>query len=143
MENKKYTMHSADERRSVLELHGKGLGSKRIARLTGIDPSLIRRWLRDYRERGDDALVPYSRRDASAAGKPRTANAKENEERFRTAYPACATSLEPLASIARRFGLPYNRFRYHVARYHPEFVKKREILSQGTVGEDMTKNIKP
>ena len=39
-----------------------------------------------------------------------------------------STTLEPVASITRRFDLDYHSFKYHVERYYPELVAQRTAL---------------
>lgn len=120
------------ERLHVMELHLQGLGSKQISAQTGIDDSLIRLWLRKYRAGGQEALEPYRRRggsDRSGSG-VRASRRDKNESLFEGAFSAYASTLEPVASIARRYRLDYHSFLYHVQRYHPEFKEQRERLRQ-------------
>lgn len=51
-EKRTYRQHSLEEKRLVLELHEFGMGSKAIGRLLEIDSSMIRAWLRSYRQFG-------------------------------------------------------------------------------------------
>ena len=120
------------ERLHVMELHRQGLGSKRISERTGIDDSLIRLWLRKYRAGGQEALEPYRRSGGSAKSGSgvRVSRRDLDESRFEGAFSAYASTLEPVASIARRYRLDYHSFLYHVQRYHPEFKEQRERLRQ-------------
>lgn len=56
----------------------------------------------------------------------------ENEQAFALAFKAYATTLEPVASIARRFQFDYHSFKYHIERYHPELVARRALLTNTT-----------
>ena len=123
-----YTKHPFSERCRVVSFYKQGLGSKRIARLTGLDASLVRKWLRRYRAGGletlrDGRLVP------STVEFPLRRSARSRkEELFKVALEAYATTLEPVTSIARRHGLDYRKFRYHIVRHHPELTARRNGL---------------
>lgn len=111
----------------VICLHKKGIGSKKIGTMLGIDDSLVRSWIRKYRADGMDALRPYTRKDRSSVGQPHYRR-HENESLFQPALKAFATTLEPIASITRRYQIDYQSFRYHVERYHPDLVAQRNAL---------------
>ena len=115
----------------VVELYGQGYKSKTISRMMGIDDSLVRSWLRKYRKYGESALKPYWRGPKPGPVFQRYQRS-ENERLFQQAFSVYALTLEPIASIARRFGLDYHSFRYHVTRYHPELVAMREGLKMKT-----------
>ena len=53
-----------------------------------------------------------------------------NEETFSVAFEAYGTTLEPVASIARRFNFDYQSFKYHVEQFHPELVESRLALKE-------------
>ena len=130
MEEKKThtrTRHSFQERLKVVELYQQGNGCKKIARMLGLDDSMVRSWLRKYKAYGAEALRPYWR-GPKVASFIQSDRRRENEDLFRQAYPAYVSSLEPVASIARRFRIDYHSFKYHVQRYHPELVQLRETL---------------
>ena len=57
----------------------------------------------------------------------------ERDDLFALAFIDYASSLEPVASITRRFGLDYHAFKYHVERYHPELVARRNRLRTSAV----------
>jgi len=59
-EKRTYRQHSLEEKRLVLELHEFGMGSKAIGRLLEIDSSMIRAWLRSYRQFGIAGLEKKS-----------------------------------------------------------------------------------
>lgn len=123
---KKNASYSFEERIHAIRMYEQGQASKHISEALGIDPSTFRRWRRRYRLYGEDALHPYWRekhkKDFRAAAR------KEIDRRFALAYEAYANSLEPISSITRRFGLDYHSFKYHVERYHPEYVERRRKL---------------
>ena len=106
-----------------------GMGSKRIASALGIDDSMVRAWLRKYRKYGLDSLRPYQRVGKETNSLTRV-HRSENEHKFKQAYVAFVSSLEPVASITRRYRLDYHSFQYHVQRYHPELVEKRNRLKE-------------
>lgn len=118
------------ERKRVVELYESGLGSERISAATGIDSSIVRRWIRRYREHGLESLRPYWRPDRTLG--VRASRRSDNERRFKVAYTAYATSLEPVSSITRRYRLDYNSFKYHVERFHPELVEQRKRLTSAS-----------
>ena len=124
---KTYRRHSFSERERVILLHKQGVSSKDIARSMELDDSMVRAWIRKYRAFGVVALEPYWRSNGT---KPLTLVTRhsDKEDRFRKAFQAYATSLEPVASIARRYMLDYQSFKYHVERYHPELIEARERL---------------
>lgn len=122
-----YRTHPYSERRLVVLMYEQGLGSKRIAADLGIDDSMVRAWLRKYRKYGLESLQPYKRMEGETASYQHVRRA-ENELQFQEAYVAFSTSLEPVASITRRYRLDYHSFHYHVQRYHPELVEKRNRL---------------
>ena len=120
-------IHPFSVRKQVVELYESGYGSKRIATVTGLDDSLVRRWIRRYRTHGLDSLKPYWRpgRDQGI----RASRHDDYERLFKSAYPAYAYTLESVASIARRYRLDYHAFKYHVEHHHPELVVQRKQLS--------------
>ena len=126
---RKRTSHSFAERKQVVELYESGYGSKRIARLMKLDDSTVRLWLRRYRASGLESLQPYWRPALPEKPKSvRDVRRVTNERLFSSAFEAYSTTLEPVASIARRYGLDYQSFVYHLKRYHPELVEKRGRL---------------
>ena len=125
---KRIATHTFAERKRVVELYQTGLGSKRIARALDLDDSTVRQWLRKYRTHGLEALRPYWRETKQQNGL-RAARREENERTFQPAFTAYATTLEPVASITRRYGIDYQSFVYHIRRYHPELVERRKQLS--------------
>ena len=129
LETKSRRRHTFTERKRVVELYQAGLGSKRIAQTLGIDDSMVRLWLRKYRAYGIDALRPYWREKPSECGL-RVSRREENERTFQTAFTAYSTTLEPVASITRRYGLDYQSFVYHLKRYHPELGEQRKRLTE-------------
>lgn len=126
-EKKSYTSHPFQERMQVVELYLQGNGCKKIAQIMGLDDSMVRSWIRKYKAYGAEALQPYWR-GPKVPPCLQIERRTENEELFSKAYPAYAFSLEPVASIARRFQIDYHSFKYHVQRYHPELVARRESL---------------
>lgn len=52
-------------RRRAVALHAEGLGAKRIARELGIDVSIVKAWLKRYRQHGAASLEPYWRPSTS------------------------------------------------------------------------------
>lgn len=124
-----YRPHSFDERKRVVGLYEAGLGSGRISKMTGIDDSMIRMWLRKYRTDGLDALRPY-RRKGEVAKQTERIQRNTNDPLFAKACEAYATTLEPATSITRRFRLDYLSFVYHVKRYHPDLVQRRLRLKE-------------
>lgn len=126
---RKRTSHPFAERKQVVELYESGFGSKRIARLMKLDDSTVRQWLRRYRATGLESLQPYWRPPVPEKPKNvRDVRRVTNERLFSSAFEAYASTLEPVASITRRYGLDYNTFVYHVKRYHPELVAQRKQL---------------
>ena len=123
-----YKRHPFSERKRVVELYQHGLTSTRIAAMMGLDDSMIRSWLRKYKQYGLESLHPYWRAgDSSEKGK-RSHNKRKKAEL--EAYEAYAGSLESLASITRQYGLNYASFRYHLLRYHPELIERRAALKR-------------
>lgn len=118
-------------RKRVVELYESGLGSKKISRETGIDSSLVRRWLRRYREHGQQSLQPYYRN--SRAKSIPLLHRERNEYQFKVAYAAYTGSLESVMSLTRRYKLDYHAFKYHVERYHPELVARRAMLKESII----------
>lgn len=124
---RKYVLHPFSERKRVVELHEQGLSSRQIARATGVDASMVRNWVRRYRAHGLDALRPYYRVGKEA--RP-ALHWEEKERMYSPAYEAFSTTLEPVASITRRYGLDYYGFTYHIRNYHPELIEQRSRLCQ-------------
>ena len=125
---KVYRSHPFSERKEAVLMYHKGMGSKRIALELGIDDSLIRTWLRKYRKYGLESLRPYLRMGSEPQPLLQNVRRAEKEDVFRKAFDAYASSLDSVASIARRYRLEYHSFKYHVERYHPELVARRESL---------------
>ena len=113
-------------RMHVISLTGQGLTSYDISERTGVDSSVIRRWLRRYRLYGHHSLQPFWRPDRRKDS--RAERHADRDQLYREAYDAYVTSREPVASITRRFNLDYHAFKYHVERYHPELVAARARL---------------
>lgn len=126
-----YTSHPFSERKRVVELYEQGLGSKRIARETGLDASMVRQWLRRYRASGLEALQLVRTRNGGADNRRAKTRARKDEQ-FDAAFQIYATTLEPIASIARRFQLDYRIFKYHIEHHHPELVETRRRLAVDT-----------
>lgn len=124
---KAYRPHPYSERLMVVSLYKQGWGSKRISCQLDVDDSMVRSWLRKYREHGEESLRPYVRMTRPKIGKQHIRR-MENENQFQTAFQVFSSTLEPVASITRRYNLDYHSFRYHVQRYHPELVEKRNKL---------------
>ena len=124
---RRYTNHPFSERKLVVDLHEYGLGSKRIAHMMGIDDSMIRSWLRRYQKGGLESLQPYRhvKKDPSSV---RLKRRREKDEQYKDAFMAFTTTLEPVASIARRYNLDYRTFNYHLQRHRPDLMEKRERL---------------
>lgn len=126
---RKYNRHPFSERSQVVKLYSEGFGSRYIARVMNLDDSTVRHWIRKYRAHGMDALHPYWREGRPEQGL-RVSRREENERTFQPAFTAYATTLEPVASITRRYGIDYQSFIYHLKRNHPELVARREELRQ-------------
>ena len=109
-----------------VDLYRQGFGAKRISRVVDVDPATIRHWLRRYRSGGLDALRPYGR----AADPSRETGFSMREKSMASPFPVYATTLDPVLSIARRYGVDYHSFKRHVERYHPELVSQRNALKQ-------------
>lgn len=123
--SRKGVAYSYAVRSRALALYEQGMKSNRIASETGVDPSVIRRWIRRYRTYGDNSLQPYWH--SGGISDPSIIHL-DKDAQFRKAYRVYATTLEPVAGITRRYGLEYHAFKYHVERYHPELVAARESL---------------
>ena len=124
---KTYSQHPFEERMRAIELFQQGNNSKQIAGLMGLDDSMVRAWIRKWKANGTEALQPY-RRGNNIRPCLQRERRSENENQYKQAYRVFATSLEPVASIARRYRFDYHSFLYHVQRYHPELVELRESL---------------
>lgn len=127
--------HPFSERKRVVELYVSGLGSKRIAKVMGLDDAMVRRWLRKYRATGLESLQPYwqdVRPDKEPQGL-RDIRRVTNERLFTQAFELYANTLEPVASITRRCGIDYQSFVYHLKRFHPEMVALRKNLKEKSI----------
>ena len=129
-----YKRHTYAERLHAVELYHQGLSSTKVAAQLGLDPSMVRAWIRKYRAYGTESLCPYWR-----AGKSSGPQAQESsfsplwdnrEKLFGRAYQSYATTQHSVASIARHYGLDYHSFKYHVERYHPELVAARARIHE-------------
>ena len=114
-----YRSHPYSERVRAVALYKEGFGSKRIGRIMEIDDSMVRSWIRKYRAGGIEALRPYVRESARPV---------DEDALFESALRTFSTTLEPVASITRRYRLDYHSFKYRVERYHPDLVLQRESL---------------
>lgn len=127
--------HPFSERKRVVELYESGLGCKRIARALDLDDSMVRQWLRLYRTEGLEALRPYY--GVGTGGRPvgvRAVRREKNERLFSPALEVYSMTLEPVASIVRRYGLDYQCFIYHLRRFHPELIEQRNRLARPAPG---------
>lgn len=124
---KAYRPHPYSERLMVVSLYKQGWRSRRIALHLNLDDSMVRSWLRKYRSFGEESLRPYIRRETPVPGKQHMRR-MENEDQFQAAFLVFSSTLEPVASITRRYNLDYHSFKYHLKRYHPELIEKRESL---------------
>ena len=118
-----YFHHPFEERNRVVELYKSGLGCKLIARETGLDDSMVRKWLRKYRACGLEGLRLL--RGTTSKESVRKRKRADMDHMFEEAYRVYSGTLEPTASIARRFRLDYRTFNYHVNHFHPELVAER------------------
>ena len=118
-----YVRHSFAERERVVALYESGLGCKLIARETGLDDSMVRKWLRKYRACGLEGLRLL--RGTTSKESVRKRKRADMDQLFEEAYRVYSGTLEPTASIARRFRLDYRTFNYHVNHFHPELVAER------------------
>ena len=123
-----YIRHLYSEKVRVVNLYLSGLGSKRIARETGLDDSLIRLWLRRYKTGGMEALSSERSARKENSTSTRLENREKKNEQFKDALIVFATTLEPVASITRRYKLDYRGFMYHVERHRPDLMLRRESL---------------
>ena len=126
---RKRTAHPFSERKRVVEMYESGLGSTRIARALDLNVSTVRLWLRVYRADGLEALRPYY--GVGEGGRPLGVRGERRERIERLFLPALevySTTLEPVTSIARRYGLDYQRFIYHIRHYRPELIERRSRL---------------
>ena len=119
-----YTQHPFSVRKRAVELYNEGHSSREISQLLQVD------WVRKYRKYGEAALQPYWRKASVLDSQPVVTilKVKDRDFLFSSAFIDYAYSLEPVASITRRFGLDYHAFKYHVERYHPELVERRNLL---------------
>ena len=120
--------YSSAVRAQAISLWKSGKSSNAISEMVGVDSSVIRRWLRRYREFGPRSFQPYWRSDGMQMS--RMAAHAEKDDLFQRAYEAYATSLDPVSVIARRYGLDYHAFKYHVERHHPELVEQRNEMKK-------------
>ena len=123
-----YTQHPFSVRKRAVELYNEGHNSREISQLLQVDDSMVRAWVRKYRKYGEAALQPYWRKASVLDSQPVVTFLKDRDLLFSSAFIDYAYSLEPVASITRRFGLDYHAFKYHVERYHPELVERRNLL---------------
>ena len=123
-----YVRHSFAERKRVVELYVSGLGCKRIANIMGLDDSMVRKWLRTYHVYGLEGLRPQ--RKPACKQSVRESKRADMDQQFEEAYAVYSKTLEPTASIARRFRLNYWTFNYHVRHFHPELVAERSRLKR-------------
>lgn len=115
-------------RQAAVKLYRQGYGSKRISHVIGVDPATIRHWLRRYRQGGLESLRPYRRNPSEEVVAAREELFRSREAAFAEALSVYASTLEPVLSIARRFGLDYDAFRHPTLRYHPDLVARRDLL---------------
>ncbi len=126
---RKRKSHPFSERKRVVEMYESGLGCKRIAQVMDLNVSTVRLWLRVYRADGLEALRPYY--GVGEGGRPlgvRGVRRDKIERLFSPALEVYSTTLEPVTSIARRYGLDYQRFIYHIRHYRPELIERRSRL---------------
>ncbi|MBR1705435.1 MAG: helix-turn-helix domain-containing protein [Bacteroidales bacterium] len=116
------------DRQKAVELYLQGYGAKRISHVIGVDSATIRHWLKRYRQGGLEALRPYRRNPPEEMLAARQELFRNREAAFSDALAVYASTLEPTLSIARRFGLDYRAFRYHIQHYHPDLVAHRNLL---------------
>ena len=132
---RKYRTHPFSERKRVVELHESGLGNKQIASEMDLDVNMVRCWIRLYRAEGLEALRPHY--GVGKGGRPlgiRGVRREKNGRLFLPALKVYSTTLEPVASITRRYDLDYQQFVYHLRRYHPELIAQRRRLQSAIVG---------
>lgn len=132
--NQKRTLkrHPFSARIRAVELYEQGQSSNWIAAQLGVDSSQVRSWIRKYKTYGIESLHPYIRGLGDSKDKCVSLN-DDKEEQFKVAYQTYATTQDSIASIARRYGLNYGSFRYHLLRYHPELKERRDALKRGTL----------
>lgn len=122
---RRYKAHPFSERKRVVELYESGCNIRQISRMLDLNYNMVRQWLRQYRDSGLEALQPCYNVGAEPEPGPRATRKEADERYFSPAYVLYATTLEPAAVIARRLGLDYQSFVYHLRKYHPELLSRR------------------
>jgi len=125
-----YSKHPFTERIRAVELFSQGLSSNEVASRLGLDGSTVRAWVRKSRRYGPESLRPYWRppgRDCAVSPSCRR-GLDVRDPHFLEACLSYASSRVPAAAIARRHGLDYHSFLYHLHRYYPELVSCRRYL---------------
>ena len=125
-----YTKHPFTERIRAVELFSQGLSSNEVASRLGLDGSTVRAWVRKSRRYGPESLRPYWRPPGRGIAAPQTSRRglDVRDPHFLEACLSYASSRVPASAIARRHGLDYHSFLYHLHRYYPELVSCRRYL---------------
>ena len=120
---RKHHAYPQEVRQQAIALHDQGLGAKRISRELGIDSSVIKEWLRRYREFGADSLKPWWRK--STSGIHKSADFAERHARFDEPLRLYMETDMKCTDICRRCGVDYASFYYFLHRYHYSLVEAR------------------
>ena len=108
-----------------MTLHEQGHGAKRIGRVLNIDRTVIREWLKRYRQFGEQALQPHWR----SKGRIKKEEPLEPKgplhlyEKYREALDLYVRSEHSRAEVCRRCGVDYASFSHYVRRYYPQHVR--------------------
>lgn len=72
--------YSKEEKLQIIRAVGSGLSSRQVAGENGVQDGLVRKWVRQYRDGGEDALTPRRKPGNPLAGYARKKAPNEAEQ---------------------------------------------------------------
>ena len=114
-------------RLQAVALNKEGLGAKSIGKALGIDSSVIKNWLKRYRQFGEQALQPYWREKSSIKIEDKPFEPKGPLHLYEKYKEALSLYIEDdhlsCSEICRRCGVSTKAFEHHLRRYYPQYIR--------------------
>ena len=132
-------------RRQAVTLKSEGMGAKRIGKILGIDSSIVKGWLRRYREFGEESLQPYWHKsrllhgqedaeDTRSRKRRRPPNEYQKElkratkKKYGKAVRLYSKTDMTVREICEQTGVSVSGFKRHIDSYHRELMLRRNDI---------------
>lgn len=125
-----------DLRRTAIQLHLEGAGYKHIGRQLNLPRDTVRNWVTIYNLTGRTESVQstgHLRAPKPEKGGRKLLSPARMEELYAAALEEYEQGLDPLTTIARKYGFRYSSLRYFLKQYHPESVVLHAYAKQTAI----------